>query len=164
MPFTQVPEPQEDQMQALKSPPLFSGKLWLWQYREPKQGWRGWHLSADKAGAQAFISLIDFLPSDDAAYRTLHLEPVSEALLRGVGYNQACERPLSKLRVAYSEEASGLELVDRVNHLHLTIGAVSRAELHASFRRLADGEGDFVLHTETTTGRVCWHFWWPPRA
>lgn len=151
-------------MQVWKSPPKFNGKLWLWRYRTPKRGWRGWHLSADPAGAQAFMALLDFLPSDDAAYRTLPLEPVSEALLHGVGYRQACERPFAKLRVACSDEVVGLELIEEEDQLRLTMGAIGRAELRVSLHRLATGEGDFALHSATTNGRVSWHFWWPPRA
>ncbi|MCA3692763.1 hypothetical protein [Aquidulcibacter sp.] len=151
-------------MQTWKSPPPFLGKLWIWQYRQPKEGWRGWHVSADRAGAEAFITWINFLRSDDAAYRTLPLEVVSEPLLYGVGYNQACDQQFDKLRVAYSPDVSGLELVAQGNHLQLTIGATSCADLIACLERLARGEGDFVLYTTTTSGRLCWHFWWPPSA
>ncbi len=161
MPFTRVSEILEAEMQAWKSPPEFTGKLWIWQYRQPKQGWRGWHMSADGQGAQAFIALIDFLRNDHASYRTLPLEPVSEALLHGIGYNQVCDRHVAKLRVAYSSELTGLELVEEGNHLQLTIGAAGYVDLIACLHRLACGEGDFVLHTDTKKGRICWHFWWP---
>jgi len=151
-------------VQAWKSPPVFTGKLWLWQYRRPRPGWRGWHMSADRQGAQSFIDLIDFLGSNDAPYRTLPLEPVSEALLQGVGYNQSCDLQFAKLRVTFSLEASGVELVEEGGLVHLTIGEASCANLIACLHRLADGEGDFSLNTNTRIGRVVLHFWWPPRV
>ena len=164
MPFTRVSEILEAQMQAWKSPPVFTGKLWIWQYRQPKPGWRGWHVSADGQGAQAFIALIDFLRNDDAPHRTVPLEPVSEAQLHGIGYKVRCDRQFGKVRVNFSSEGSGVELVEEDSQVHLTIGMASCDDFISCLHGLANGEGDFSFHSDTRMGQVVLHFWWPPRV
>lgn len=41
-----------------------SGRIWLWRYAERNRNYLGWHLSADSAGRDALIALVDACAAD----------------------------------------------------------------------------------------------------
>jgi hypothetical protein len=138
------------------------GRLWVWQYAEPKQSWRGWHLSADPAGCRSVRDLLDRMSGGKACHRTLQLDPVTDAVLRVPNYNRKCRGHFTKLRIEFDPDHADLTLAPGDGRLFLTVGNHRLRKLTSAFAAVEAGAGDFDIKTADSKQAEPWMFWWPP--
>lgn len=139
------------------------GKLWIWQYADAKHGWRGWQLAVDPVGSRSIRNLLDRMSAGKVCHRTLRLESVSDALLRGIGYDRKCLRQFDKLKLQFVPEAEDLSLQPVEDKLVMTVGNRRLRKLASAFAEVEVGGGDFGITTSDNKRAESWMFWWPPR-
>jgi len=136
------------------------GRLCVWRYADPRRGWRGWHLAADPVGCRSVRSLLDRMHGGDSCYRTLTLEPVTDAILSVPNYGGKALGRFEKLRIAYLPEFEELSLSPESEMLVMTVGPPRLRKLAAAFAEVEVGLGDFGIVTSDGRKAERWMFWW----
>lgn len=139
------------------------GRLWIWQYANARRGWQGWHLAADPEGCRSIRNFLDRMNAGQECHRSLKLEPVSETLLQGIGYDRKCSGEFGKLKLHFLPEVEGLALRPDGGKLELTVGNRRLRKLASAFADVEVGGGDFGIAASDDKRSETWMFWWPPR-
>lgn len=140
------------------------GRLWIWQYANARRGWQGWHFAADPAGCRSIRDLLDRMNDGQESHRSLKLEPVSEPLLQGIGYDRKCSHQYDKLKLQFLPLADDLSLHPVGDKLELTVGNRQLPKLAAAFSDVEAGGGDFGIAASGDKRSETWVFWWPPQS
>ena len=138
-----------------------SGSVSLWYYTENERNYPGWHLTADAAGCESLIALIDLFATGTPASRAVDITPPSEAQL-GVPNNKsglAAWRAPSKLRVAFSNNPADWSFPPELDPAVLTIGSDWLAPLREGISGIPHGRGDYSIGPSGKGGSRLW-FWW----
>jgi hypothetical protein len=139
-----------------------SGHVSLWYYTENERNYPGWHLTADPAGCNSLIALLDVLATDGIpASRAVEITPPSKAQLV-VPNNKsglAAQRAPSKLRVAFSSNPQDWSFPQELDPAVLTIGADWLAPLREGISGIPLGRGDYSIGPTGKGSSRLW-FWW----
>jgi len=139
-----------------------SGNAFLWYYTENERNYPGWHLTADFAGCQSLIALLDAFATDGrAASRTVEIKPPSRAQL-GVPNNKsglAAWQAPSKLRIVFSDNPAEWSLPLDLDPAVLTIGSDWLAPLREGISGIPHGHGDYSIGPTDKGSSRLW-FWW----
>ncbi|RAP57337.1 hypothetical protein [Oleiagrimonas sp. MCCC 1A03011] len=139
-----------------------SGNVSLWYYTENERNYPGWHLTADAAGCESLVALLDALAADGTpASRAVKITPPSKAQL-GVPNNKsglAAWRAPSKLRLAFSGNPADWSFPPDLDPALLTIGADWLTPLHEGISGIPHGRGDYSIGP-TGKGSFRLWFWW----
>lgn len=150
-----------------------SGVVIMWKY-QPQKGRENddaWNLTADEAGCDSFINLIDRMI--DAAYpvhRTIPLTQHKYDPREGIGipFGVANHIFASKLRLLYSPDLNydcwEAQFCDGV--FSLSVGRDALLELRAGLAGLRRGEDDWSIgaREETKPEDTLWFWWYKPPA
>lgn len=139
-----------------------SGKVSLWYYTENERNYPGWHLTADAAGCDSLIALIDALAADGcAASRVVEIRPPSSAQLK-VPNNKsglAAWQAPDKFRIAFSDEPAEWSFPLGLEPAVLTVGSDWLAPLRDGISGIARGRGDYSIGLAGSGSSRLW-FWW----
>ena len=139
-----------------------SGNVSLWYYTENERNFPGWHLTADPAGCESLIVLLDAFATDGIpASRAVEIEPPSKAQL-GVPNNKsglAAWRAPSKLRVAFSSNPAEWSFPPDLDPAVLTIGSNWLVPLREGISGIPHGRGDYSIGPSSKGSSRLW-FWW----
>jgi hypothetical protein len=139
-----------------------AGHLHVWRYAEARHGWHGWQWSADPAGAASLRNLLDRMQGGEPCYRTLRLEPLTEAVLAVPGARHAVTELCARLRVDYRPDRADLQLEPDGDTLMLTLGDGRLRMLASALAQVEVGEGDFGIAASDDRKADPWLFWWMP--
>lgn len=140
-----------------------AGRLWVWQYADPRHGWRGWHMASDPDGCRSIRLLLDMMQGDGACHRSVMLAPVTQTLLAGVGYGGRVAPCRDRMRICFKPEAPDVVIETQPDRLVMTVGNWFLRKLVAGFTAVEVGEGDFGLRLSDNKRADIFMFWWPPR-
>ena len=139
-----------------------TGNVSLWYYTENEHNYPGWHLTADAAGCESLIALLDALAADGIpAFRAVEIKPPSKAQL-GVPNNKgglAAWRSPSKLRVTFSSDPTEWSFPPDLEPAVLTIGSDWLAPLREGVSGIPHGCGDYSIGSAGNGSSRLW-FWW----
>ena len=139
-----------------------SGNVSLWYYTENERNYPGWHLTADAAGCESLVGLLDALAADGIpASRVVEITPPSKAQL-GIPNNQsglAAWRAPSKLRIAFSSNPAEWSVPRDLDPTALTIGSDWLAPLREGISGIPHGRGDYSIGPAGKLSPRLW-FWW----
>lgn len=139
-----------------------SGNVSLWYYTENERNYPGWHLTADAAGCDSLVALIDVLAADGcAASRVVEIRPPSSAQLK-VPNNKsglAAWQAPGKLRIAFSEDPAQWSFPLGLEPAVLTLGSDWLAPLRDGVSGIARGRGDYSIGLAGNGSSRLW-FWW----
>ena len=139
-----------------------TGNVSLWYYTENERNYPGWHLTADAAGCESLIALLDALAVDGIpAFRAVEIKPPSKAQL-GVPNNKgglADWRSPSKLRVTFSGDPAEWSFPPDLEPAVLTIGSDWLAPLREGISGIPRGQGDQSIGSAGNGNSRLW-FWW----
>jgi hypothetical protein len=136
-----------------------SGQVAVWRYRQAVSGYRGFHTTADAAGALTIARAIAELAV--GLERTVDLAPITPAILavpndqrdKAVGYARFVIRAVP---------GAGIQ---RFSHAHpvvtLEASKDTLAELAFAYQGLTTQEGDFTIGPDEHN---LWFWWWPQRG
>ena len=134
------------------------GAISLWRYTENERNYPGWHLSANSAGCESLIALIEVLSADGAgATRSVKLMPPTPAIL-GVPNNKhgtAKFKAPEKLRISFSGVSDHWLFPQQLEPAELSFGHDWIARLRNGLAGIPNGIGDFSIGGEFPL----W-FWW----
>lgn len=137
------------------------GSVSLWYYTENERNYPGWHLTADAAGCQSLVALLEGLAAAGiAAFRTVEISAPSKAQL-GVANNKsglAAWQAPSKLRIAVSQSPAEWSFPLDLDPACLTIGSDWLAPLCKGISGIPHGQGDYSIGPGSGGSRL-W-FWW----
>jgi hypothetical protein len=139
-----------------------SGNVSLWYYTENERNFPGWHLTADDAGCESLIALLDsFAAEGTPTSRAVGITPPSKAQL-GVPNNRAglaAWRSPHKLRLAFSDYAAQWSFPLGQDPAVLTIGSDWLAPLREGISGIPHGRGDYSIGYPGKSSPGLW-FWW----
>ncbi|MCW4453469.1 hypothetical protein OK348_01445 [Flavobacterium sp. MXW15] len=139
-----------------------SGNVSLWYYTENQRDYPGWQLTADAAGCESLMVLLDAMAADGiAASRTIELKPPSRARL-AVPNNKsglAAWRAPGKLRMVFSSNPSEWSFPPGLDPAVLAVGSDWLAPLREGISGIALGRGDHSIGPADRSGSRLW-FWW----
>ena len=139
-----------------------SGNISLWYYTENEHNFPGWHLTADPAGCESLIALLDALAADGViASRSVEITPPSRAQL-GVPNNKsglAAWQAPGKLRIAFSDNPADWSFPLDLDPAVLTIGSDWLAPLREGISGITQGRGDYSIGGAGKGSSRLW-FWW----
>ena len=139
-----------------------TGNVSLWRYTENERNYPGWHLTADTAGCDSLIALLDALVSDGIpAFRAVEITPLSKAQL-GVPNNKsglAAWRSPGKLRVTFSSDPAEWSFPPDLEPAVLAIGSDWLAPLQEGISGIPHGRGDCSIGFAGNGSSRLW-FWW----
>jgi hypothetical protein len=140
-----------------------SGAVYIWRYSALGRSRRGWHFTADPAGCESIVDLIERMEaSDTACYRTLALGQVSADIWGIPNFGPPKAERFEKLRFDYVPRATDLTLAENGDRLDLEFGSARAANLKAAFVYVGIGDGDFGIATSSDKRAEDWMFWWMP--
>ena len=139
------------------------GRLWVWQYANPRHDWRGWHLSGDRAGCRSIQRLLDLMEGGVPCHRTAMLSPVTDSMLKGIGFGNRSEQPRDRMRICFEPDALSVTINTQPERLVMTVGNKFLRKLVAGFTSVEIGDGDFGLRLSDDKKAEPFMFWWPPR-
>ncbi|MBT9444252.1 MAG: hypothetical protein IV086_00985 [Hyphomonadaceae bacterium] len=123
------------------------GRLFLWRYRNAPRMYAGWHFTADKAGCQSFLELIDLLlASDEPGLRTLTLDDPSPVNAHRLfrDHEPPSVEMAKKLRLRSAPDQTALAETNFAETLfEMKFGRDRLEALAASTRDIGMGEWDF---------------------
>jgi hypothetical protein len=144
-----------------------AGHIYIWRYAKPGKSRQGWHFTADPAGSDSLIDLVERMKvAGMPAHRTLSLGTVTPDIWNVPNFGPPKADRFAKLRISYVPEAPDLRLVASEGRLELNLGAARAVYLTAAFAEVAVGLGDFGIATSNDKHAETWMFWWmlaPPR-
>jgi hypothetical protein len=131
------------------------GQIACWRYRQARSGYRGFHTSADAAGAMSMSRALTHLSAGQEL--TIPLVPLTLAILsvpnnsrdHAVGYSRLT------LRAVVGDAVQ--RFVDAHPVLTLEASGDRRDALAEAYRSVAAGEGDFTTGPEEHN---LWFWWW----
>ena len=139
-----------------------TGNVSLWRYTGNERNYPGWHLTADTAGCESLIALLDALAADGIpASRAVEITPPSKAQL-GVPNNKsgsAAWRSPSKLRVTFSSDPADWSFPPDLEPAVLAVGSDRLAELREGISGIPHGRGDYSIGSAGNGSSRLW-FWW----
>jgi hypothetical protein len=140
------------------------GRLFVWRYRAPRSGYRGWHFTGDPDGCRSLRNLLDCMMGGSARHRTLRLSPVTTAVQDVPGSLGPLDRTFLRLRIEYCPDGRDLALHPNADLLTMTVGSHMLRKLTAALTSVETGDGDFGLNPSDDRGTETWWFWWMPRS
>jgi hypothetical protein len=139
------------------------GIVHLWRYKPEKGGLNGWHFTADSAGLDSTIELIERVAlAKHPGKRTVKLTTPSKKIVNGpfspVRDRKVIAPSSLQLSVDKSDPADSWEIAEEGDRLRLQLGAKSVVELLEGFRLLKrQGYGDFLVGP--TRGKPAQNIW-----
>src|SRR6266702_378107 len=145
------------------------GNVYLWRYQENCKNFPGWHLAADRAGAESLLILLaEFKSSTASVYRTITLsKPTINVLAvpNNKGGKARWWAP-SRFRINFDPNPEAMSLwsfpVDQ-DPAVLFVGREFLLRLEAGIVDLSQGKGDYsiggVTKEELSEQTSLW-FWW----
>lgn len=134
------------------------GAISLWRYTENERNYPGWHLSANPAGCESLITLIEALSADGAGTtRSVGLTPPTPAIL-GVPNNKhgtARFNAPAKLCISFSSIPDHWLFPPQLEPAELSFGHDWLAPLRNGLAGIPNGVGDFSIGDDLPL----W-FWW----
>jgi hypothetical protein len=136
-----------------------SGKVSLWRYTDNEGSYPVWHVTADAAGCQSLVCLLDAFAADGiAASRVIAITPPSKADLAVPGRSAAWRAP-DKLRIAFTDSPAHWSFPLDLDPAVLTIGLDWLAPLRDGIAGIPHGRGDHCVGPfGRRIARLC--FWW----
>lgn len=139
-----------------------SGNASLWYYTENERNYPGWHLTADAAGCDSLVALLDVLAADgNGAFRIVEIRPPSNAQLK-VPNNKsglAAWQAPSKLRIAFSDDPAEWSFPLGLEPASLTLGSDWLTPLRDGISGIPRGRGDYSIGRIGKGSAKLW-FWW----
>ncbi|RZI59261.1 MAG: hypothetical protein EOP14_04380 [Pseudomonas sp.] len=139
-----------------------AGSVSLWYYTENERNYPGWHLTADAAGCESLIALLDAFASDGVATsRAIEIKPPTKAQL-GVPNNKsglAAWQAPSKFRIAFSNIPAEWAFPLDLDQASLTIGSDWLTPLRDGISGIPHGRGDYAIGPAGKVNPGLW-FWW----
>ena len=143
-----------------------SGTIILWTFRQQNKNYYGWHLTADAAGCESFIDLLDKMNSTSLPVkRTVPLDHPDHFPFSGIGgpFKWSDHVFAQKLKLIYSSTllAESWEATYSDGVFQLSIGARFLSRLRAGIVDIKRGEGDYSIGpwNEKKPEDMLW-FWW----
>lgn len=134
------------------------GAISLWRYTENECNYPGWHLSANPAGCESLIALIEALAADGAnAARSVELMPPTSAILSVPNNKHGTAKFVAptKLRISFSGTPDHWLLPQQLEPAELSFGHAWLAPLRNGLAGIPNGIGDFSIG-----GDLPLWFWW----
>jgi hypothetical protein len=151
-------------MQDLVSKWVQEGQIYVWRYRSPPRGLRGWHFTGDPTGCRSIRSLLDHMAGGTACHRTLALGHASDAIVAVPVSGRAVQGHFTRLRIEYRPNEHRLGLTAEDDRLTMTVGGSLLVGLASAFTSVEIGQGDFGLATSKERDAEIWWFWWMPQV
>ncbi len=148
-----------------------TGRVYLWRYRDSRS-FRGWHLTADKAGGESLLALFSaFAAEEISASRIMPLSDPTPAILQVPNFHGGLAEwyAPSNWRISFHPAASDAELwlfpPDK-GAARLDLGSDCLKILASHVADLMTGGGDDSMGGEAKESAAecsdLW-FWWQPR-
>lgn len=144
------------------------GDVFLWHYPGGSRNYCGWHLTADKAGANSLMSLLDaFRACSEYRRRKVRLSAPTQAMLAVPNY-QAKHQAGAALEIKYlpgDEHSSQWKLSAEGGRVTVALGHGKLMELRQGLQDVAKGEGDYAIGPADKADweSMCLWFWWQPK-
>ena len=138
-----------------------TGVISLWRYTEFRKNFGGWHLSADDAGIQSLLQLLNVLQSAPESHRTVAITPPSMQLLKVPNFQQGRAKWVApaKLQLRVSSAPETWEFPEDLDPAQFTVGASYLPALSRALEGIPRGEGDFSIGSKKR-GKLRLCFWW----
>ncbi len=139
-----------------------SGSIMLWGYTENLRNYPGWHFTADRAGCDSLIALLDAFAADGPpGSRTLTITAPTPAVL-SVPNNRSNDLLVpSKFRLSFASIASEWLFPRSAAPAELSLGVDWLPVFRQSVAGVPKGKGDYSIGPRN--GECLW-FWWQPAA
>lgn len=137
-----------------------SGRISLWRYTENERNFPGWHLSADAAGCQSLLALLEALAADRAGFRTVAITVPTKPQLcvpNNKGGQAAWLAP-NKLRVTFSPAPEEWCFPSTLDPAAITVGSAWVGRLQEGITGILKGQGDYSIGGDR--GSLPLWFWW----
>jgi hypothetical protein len=137
-----------------------NGQVAMWRYRQARSGYRGFHTTADSAGAASMIRLFQRITAvgDQAIVPLVAITPAMLAVPNNQQDHPVGHRHLT-IRAAVGEG------IQRFIHSHATLTLEASLDaieqLALGYRSVANHEGDFTIGPDEHN---LWFWWWPERG
>lgn len=139
-----------------------SGSVMLWRYTENQRNFPGWHLTADPPGCASLIALLDAFAADGTPIsRTLTVTAPTQATLAVPNNRSAAPVVPAKLRISFSQTATGWSFPQSINPAELSVGADWLPVLRQAIAGIPRGKGDYSIGPPDSGS--LW-LWWQPAA
>jgi hypothetical protein len=138
-----------------------SGRISLWRYTENERNYPGWHLSADVAGCQSLLALLEALATDGGGFRTITITTPDKAQLL-VPNNKsglAAWVAPTKLQMELSPNPTEWAFPPDMDPAAITVGSNWLAPLREGIAGIAKGRGDYAIGDRKNGSFRLW-FWW----
>ena len=137
------------------------GRVFLWSYAGNPRNFCGWHITADDAGCESLLLLIDLMiQAEFKAKQIIDLTPPTASDLRVVGCT-ARAMAAKSLNLSHSKQRMAMDhwslrAADRT--VDLEAGKEHLEKLRKGIEDIRRGEGDYLIGID---GEELW-FWWRP--
>lgn len=138
-----------------------SGSVSLWRYTENTRNYPGWHLTADAAGCDSLLDLLDALATEPGGYRTIPLRAPDEAQLGVPNNRRSPHIAATKLQLTLSDAPADWRFPSDHDPASLTIGNDWLAPLRKGLLDITQGRGDYRIGNDDSGSLKLW-FWWGP--
>lgn len=141
------------------------GRIYLWHYLPTRSKYAGWHVTADVAGSESVVNLIDQMESESKpALRTISLTGASAHIAAVPSFGDMAHGAPGKMRLKYepADQNLGVSLED--DRLLVQFGKSRLADLRSAFVEVGIGGGDFALWPDQAKGGLPLWFWWLPQS
>jgi hypothetical protein len=135
-----------------------SGRIWLWRYVERNRNYLGWHLSADAAGRDALIALVDAFVTDGAdATRAMNIDTL-DATAGGINFRQIGNVVTpKKWRITVAKDDTW-RFPETGEYAELQVGESWLPRLRKGFTDICNPIGDYCIGG-SKRGNVPLWFW-----
>lgn len=141
------------------------GSVCVWQYVDVSPNYYGWHFSANRAGCDSLLDLIQlFKQAKWNAKVEVHISPATKDILKipGVRGGDAPARSPNAIELTFSPAAdppNKWELGFRGMNLSLTLGPAMLQEFEQLVADVSRGRDDYSIGPEDRASRLwCWQW------
>jgi hypothetical protein len=135
-----------------------SGSISLWRYAERDRNYPGWHFSADRAGSDSFVALLDLLVADGPdAHRSIALSAPPLYALPGK-YKSGGWESTPKLRLSVAASPAEWPFVTGSEAAQLSVGVDWVPLLRKGALGIHHGENDYSIGPRGRGTEPLW-FW-----
>jgi len=135
-----------------------AGRISVWRYTENSGNYPGWHLTADPAGCQSLLALLDALAADGVGSRAVAITAPGKADLAVPNNRQgrAAWGAPQKLRLTLAAAEQQWWFPPGLDPAALTLGAAWLPALRHGVAGIPAGQGDYSIGK----GSLPLWFWW----
>ena len=139
--------------------PTAKNQLFLWKYKTPSRGYRGYHITGTADGLDSVLSKLsaEQHPLKKSIVVNTELSPVTENELTVPGFAGRARAFLRlNVRVALNDSSNRFRIAEAGECCEITLSGVRLPEFINGLEDIKRGKGDYAMSGDTSD---LW-FWW----